>query len=52
MPRAEHLGAEVGRGVDDDVAAGKADQDGGAQAFVAGVGGVADVAGTTDGRDA
>jgi len=55
--RGEHLGAEVGRGVDDDVARGGVwfvvtNQDGGAEAGVARVCGMADGAGTADGGDA
>ena len=41
---AEGLGAEVGRGVDDDVAAGMGDEQGGASAVVAGVRRTADAA--------
>ncbi len=49
---AEDLGAEVGGGVDEDVAAFVLDQDGRAEAVVVRIGGVADGAGAADGGDA
>ena len=49
---AEGLVAEVGRGIDDDIAVVVAQPDGGAEAVVTRVGGGADVAIAADGRDA
>ncbi len=49
---AQNLGAEVGRGVDDDITVARGDQDGRAKAGVAGISRVADGAGTADGGNA
>ncbi len=48
---AQGLGAEIGRGVDQDIFAGVLHQDGGAEAVIARIGGGAGGAGAADGGD-